>query len=164
MKVISGGQNGADQAGLRAAKASGLTTGGWLPKGCKTLDGPRPDLLTEYGMVEHSSEAYPPRTEANVKDSEGTIRFAKTFSSPGEKCTLRAIKWYNRPHLDIQISKLPDPEIVVDWIRQHDIKVLNIAGNSEETAPGIGDIVFDYLLGVFKLVAEKGLDTQLERK
>jgi hypothetical protein len=150
MKVISGGQNGADQAGLRAAKACGLPTGGWIPKGCRTLDGPRPDLLDEYGMTEHASEKYPPRTEANVKDSDGTIRFAKTFSSPGEKCTLKAIKWYNRPHFDVNISKPPDPEEVLSWLKKYDIKVLNVAGNSEQTAPGIGDFVFDYLSGVFK--------------
>lgn len=152
MKVISGGQTGADQAGLRAAKACGLPTGGWLPKGCRTLDGPRPDLLTEYGMQEHTSDRYPPRTELNVKDSGGTIRFARTFSSPGEKCTLKAIKWYNRPWLDVNIEKPLDPEEVLSWIKKHDIKVLNIAGNSEQTAPGIEEFVFDYLSGVFKKV------------
>jgi Circularly permutated YpsA SLOG family len=36
MKIISGGQTGADQAGWRAAKACGLETGGWMPKGWKT--------------------------------------------------------------------------------------------------------------------------------
>ena len=29
-RVISGGQTGADQAGLRAARACGIPTGGWL--------------------------------------------------------------------------------------------------------------------------------------
>ncbi|MFZ8324119.1 YpsA SLOG family protein, partial [Staphylococcus aureus] len=38
-KVISGGQTGADQAGLRAGKAAGLETGGMVPKGCLTDDG-----------------------------------------------------------------------------------------------------------------------------
>ena len=164
MKVISGGQNGADQAGLRAAKACGLPTGGWLPKGCRTLDGPRPDLLTEYSMKEHTSESYPPRTETNVKDSDGTIRFARTFSSAGEKCTLRAIKWYNRPHLDVNIEKPLDKQEVLSWLIKHDIKVLNIAGNSEQTAPGIDAFVFDYLCGVFALwLIENGLDTPTER-
>jgi len=157
MKVISGGQNGADQAGIRAAKACGFETGGWLPQGCKTLDGPRPDLLTEYGMKEHSSSLYPPRTEANVKDSCGTIRFARTFSSAGEKCTLRAIKWFNRPYLNVDINKPIDKQEVLSWLKEHDIKTLNIAGNSEETAPGIGDFVFKYLMGVFSDL-KNGLD------
>lgn len=148
-KVCSGGQNGADQAGIRAAKFCGFETGGWLPNGCKTLDGPRPDLLIEYGMKEHSSSLYPPRTEANVRDSCGTLRFARTFSSAGEKCTLRAIKWFNRPYLDVNIKNSLDKQEVLFWIENHDIKTLNIAGNSEETAPGIGDFVYEYLVDVF---------------
>ena len=150
MKVISGGQTGADIAGIRAAKACGFETGGWLPNGCKTLDGPRPEYLTEYGMVEHASSSYPPRTELNVKDSDGTIRFAKTFSSAGEKCTRQAIKWYNRPHIDVNIKKPIPKEEVLAWIVQHDIKTLNIAGNSEDTAPGIEEFVYNYLMEVFQ--------------
>jgi RNA polymerase sigma factor (sigma-70 family) len=38
-KVISGGQTGADQAGLFAAEAFGIETGGWMPKGFLTLAG-----------------------------------------------------------------------------------------------------------------------------
>jgi hypothetical protein len=148
-KVISGGQTGADQAGLRAAKGCGIPTGGWLPHGCITLEGPRPDLLALYDMKEHSASGYPPRTEANVKDSDGTIRFAKTFKSAGEKCTLRAIKWFNRHYFDVDIANLPPVERVREWLAENNIKVLNVAGNSEDTAPGIGDIVCQYLTRVF---------------
>ena len=35
-KVISGGQTGADQAGLVAARRFGIPTGGWMPRGWKT--------------------------------------------------------------------------------------------------------------------------------
>src|SRR5262249_6057013 len=38
-KVISGGQTGVDQVALRAAKACGIPTGGWAPKGWRTEDG-----------------------------------------------------------------------------------------------------------------------------
>jgi len=152
IKVISGGQTGADQAGLKAAKDCGIETGGWLPKGCMTIDGPRPDLLTEYGMEEFSVSGYAPRTEFNVKNSDGTIRFARNFSSAGEKCTRRAIKWFNRPFLDIDVNNPKDKEIVLNWIKDNDIKILNVAGNSEQTAPGISDFVYQYLLEIFKKV------------
>lgn len=148
-KIVSGAQNGADQAGLRAAKACGLQTGGWIPNGCKTLDGPRFDLLLEYGLTEHASSAYPPRTEANVCIADATIRFASNFKSAGEKCTLRAIKWFKKLYLDIDIKNPLSVEEVVDWIKDNDFKVLNIAGNSEDTSTGIGEFVENYLKEVF---------------
>jgi len=43
-RVISGGQTGADQAGWRAARASGIPTGGAMPGGFLTEDGARPDF------------------------------------------------------------------------------------------------------------------------
>ena len=43
-RVISGGQTGADQAGWRAARAFGIPTGGAMPKGFLTEDGPCPEF------------------------------------------------------------------------------------------------------------------------
>jgi hypothetical protein len=145
-KVISGGQTGADQGGLRIAKALGIPTGGWLPKGCITLDGPQPALLEEYNMQEHPKEGYALRTEANVRDSDGTIRFATNFKSPGEKCTLKAINWFKKPHIDVDLNDPRPWHDVVFWIAEHRIRTLNVAGNSEQTSPGIGDKVYEYLL------------------
>ena len=39
--VISGGQSGADQAGWRAAQACDIPTGGWMPFGFLTEEGPQ---------------------------------------------------------------------------------------------------------------------------
>lgn len=150
LKIISGGQTGADQGGLRAAVHCKIPTGGWLPKGCITLVGPRPDLLELYGMTEHSG-GYAARTEANVKDSGGTVRFAKDFKSPGERCTLRAIKWFGRPYFDVKMNEMTEStELMMQWLLKNDIKVLNVAGNTEETAPGIEDFVFSYLVKIFE--------------
>jgi hypothetical protein len=38
-KNLSGGQTGADQAGLLAAKAAGIEAGGGVPKGCRLATG-----------------------------------------------------------------------------------------------------------------------------
>lgn len=40
LQIISGGQTGADRAGLDWAIANGIPHGGWCPKGRKALDGP----------------------------------------------------------------------------------------------------------------------------
>ncbi len=148
-RVISGAQTGADQAGLWAAKRCGLQTGGWMPKGFRTLEGSRPDLAGLFGLQEHKSDTYPPRTFLNAKESDGTLRIALDFNSAGEKCTLKAVQQYRKPYFDIHVSRDPhDPEQkrlftrttiaeIRSWIQQHNIQTLNVAGNSEKTAPGI---------------------------
>lgn len=149
-KVISGGQTGADIAGLQAAKHLGLQTGGWVPKGCVTQAGPAPWLVTEYGCREHPSNKYPPRTLANVRDSDATIRFAERLDSPGEKCTLKGITQYGKPHFDVDLSGNFDitekVEEVRAWLIERNVRVLNVAGNSERTAPGIGTWVRNFLI------------------
>ncbi len=59
MKIISGGQNGTDIAALEAAKMLGFLTSGCMPKGWKTLDGPKPEYQELYNMVEHTRADYP---------------------------------------------------------------------------------------------------------
>ena len=154
-RVCSGGQNGVDLSALRAAKDSGIPTGGWMPNGWITLDGPKPEYDELYGTKEHPNKGYPARTEANVKDSDGTLRFAKNFKSAGERCTKKAIDWYNKPYFDISIDAMPPQQTVIDWLKEHNIKVLNVAGNSENTAKGIGDVVYEYLMTLFRLISVK---------
>lgn len=153
-KVISGGQNGADQAGLRVAKEFQVETGGWIPAGWRTLDGSRPDLGKDYGLVCHSSDSYVPRTYANARDSDGTVRLAADFGSRGEICTLKGIKQYKKKWLDIDLKNPPPPEAMADWLCDHDISVLNVAGNSEQTFAGCGEAAELYLRSVF-LIMEK---------
>jgi hypothetical protein len=148
IKVISGGQSGADVGGLRAAKSLGIRTGGWMPKGFLTLEGPKPEYAQEFGLIEHGSVKYPPRTRANVRDADATLRFARNFTSPGERCTLKAIKDYKKPYLDVAIDNPPSAEEVREWLLGHSVKVLNVAGNSEKTAPGIEQFVTDFLVKV----------------
>lgn len=58
-KVISGGQTGADQAGLKAAKKCGIPTGGFIPPRFVTSNGPSPWLGEEYGLVEIEPGSFP---------------------------------------------------------------------------------------------------------
>src|SRR3954468_5873601 len=90
-RVISGFQTGADQAGIRAARAHGIPTGGAMPKGFLTEDGPRPEFAEIYGAVELPTASYPDRTEQNVRDSDGTLWFGD-WHSPGGRATLDACR------------------------------------------------------------------------
>jgi len=146
--VFSGGQTGADQAGLMAAWEVGLATGGWAPRGFLTLLGPCPWLKYRFGLQEHTG-GYGPRTDANVRDTDGTVRVAGNFQSPGERRTFRAIQRFSKPYIDVDF-RLPRPqEEVVAWLLHHNVSVLNVAGNSEETWPGIYNFTYEYLKVVF---------------
>jgi hypothetical protein len=149
-KVISGAQTGADRGGLIAAKQYGISTGGWMPLGFLALDGNHPEFAELYSIQEHKSPKYPPRTLGNVKDSNGTARFASKWNTPGEKCTLKCINQANKPYIDIEFDEKSDPQILVDWILKKNIRILNIAGNTEQQAPGIEAFVVTYLTAVFE--------------
>jgi len=151
-KVISGGQTGADIAGVATAKKFGYETGGMMPKGFKTLAGSRKDYAALYNMTEHTSSAYPPRTYFNVKNSDGTLRFAYDFGTSGELCTVKAIVQYKKPFIDVNLIGPIPAQQVADWILQNNIETLNIAGNSEKTYGGMTVFVYEYLTEVFTLL------------
>lgn len=150
-KIISGGQTGADRAGLIAAKKAGLQTGGYMPKGFKAHDGFHPEFATLYNMREHSSSAYPPRTFANAFEADGTVRFAVDFSTAGEICTLTAIQKSKKTYFDVAVLGDTQPSQLAQWILDNNISVLNVAGNSEKTFRGIEEFVIAFLWETFTL-------------
>lgn len=165
MKIISGGQTGADQAGLRAAKRFGLETGGWAPVGWLTENGATP-RLAEFGLREcetpdyerpagmpqwkYDAICYVARTKANARDSEATVWFGRG-DSRGFDCTANACNKPHRPLLTV-LSPGRRPVDSATWIRGFGVQVLNVAGNRESKAPGIGKWVEEYLCEVFRLL------------
>jgi hypothetical protein len=152
-RVISGGQTGADQAGLIAARRFGIPTGGWMPKGFLTNSGPAPELAREFGLREHPG-SYADRTETNVRLADGTLRFAASFETLGEKCTLKWLRHHSKPFMDIDMNAPLPVEEVAAWVKRHNVKVLNVAGNVEARskrakASGIAEFVIEYLSRLF---------------
>lgn len=161
--VCSGGQRGVDASALAAAFDVGLTTGGWAPLGWITKNGPMPSLA-KLGLIEHTSSKYQPRTFANVRDSDGTIRLAYDHESAGEKCTLKAIQKYNKPYLDIDLNnELPFIFDVISWIDDNNIKVLNIAGNAGKTKEE-GSKIFTQCRGYLKCIFRAYVGEQNDNK
>lgn len=148
-KIISGGQTGADLGGLKFAELYDIETGGSMPKGFINHNGRNPDFSKRFNMTEMETDKYSPRTGMNVTNSDGTLRIAKNWDSAGELCTLKFIKKYDKPFFDVKLPKkgMSKKEIktllntqikdFLEWLIAHDIKILNVAGNSEKTAPGI---------------------------
>lgn len=156
VKVISGFQTGVDIAGIHAAKAAGFETGGYMPKGYKTLEGPKPLYAKLYGAMQHSSANYRERTWDNVYSSDGTLRIAKDFTSAGERCTQNAIIHWKKPSFDVDVTHYASnvEDVIIQWIKANNIKVLNVAGNSEHTALGIYQFAYDLLLKVFRRIKD----------
>lgn len=147
-KIISGGQTGADQGGLEAGKILGIETGGWTPLGWRTENGPMPNLGSDFGLKEHSDRAYPPRTAANVRDSDGTVIFGD-ITEPGSSLTVGLCK--NADKHFFVVDRLNNPSVEVQaifliWLDQFNIQVLNVAGNRESKNPGIQRKVREFLV------------------
>ncbi len=149
MKVISGGQTGADRTALEIARELGLQTGGYAPKGWRTDEGADPSLV-DFGLVETTFTGYRVRTRMNVKAAHGTVIFGNA-SSPGCTVTENACLTYERPYL---IN--PTVEELVSWLQRGSITVLNVAGNRRRTNPGIVAHVRSVLKPALEQLCQRG--------
>lgn len=149
MKIISGGQTGADIAGLKTAKKHGFETGGFIPKGCNTRDGSKPEYKTLYGMKETTNSDYPTRTGLNVKESDCTIWLGENKFSRGKLCTFKFIRMHKKPYKNIDINNPPSIESIAEWINTNNYKTINIAGNSETQTNDMEKKVSAYLDKLF---------------
>ena len=154
--MISGGQTGADQGGLFAARERRIDTGGTVPKGWKTETGPAP-WLAKYGCVEAATDRYPFRTERNVVDSSGTLIFGDV-NSPGSRLTIDFCRKHRKVWKVISPNRvfMNEREVyqraiseVKSFLELYDVTTLNVAGNRESTNPGIGEFTKRVLLTVF---------------
>lgn len=150
-KVLSGWQSGADRGGVRAARRFGLATGGMMPLGFKAEDGPHPEFAL-FGVVEHTSRAYPPRTEANVRNADATLIFPALTCGPlsgGTQLTIECCQRLGKPYLVVEPGRTT-PRQVAEWIDCHAVRVLNVAGGRESRNPGLGARVEAFLCQVFR--------------
>ncbi len=145
MRIISGGQTGADRAALDAAAALGLPTGGTAPSGYWTESGPDP-TLRELGLVAQGTVEF--RTERNVLEADATVIFATRGDSPGSALTLAMARRRGKPVVVID-PWMPDAgDRLADFLRHHAPASLNVAGHRESQAPGIYQRVLDVMTRV----------------
>lgn len=104
MKIISGGQCGVDFGALQGAAKyniqysdSGVSMGGYAPKGWMTEKGSQKELLREYGLKEDTNpipgfDRWKSRDIKNVDKSELIVVI---FLSPHQDERLDKITWYS---------------------------------------------------------------------
>ena len=125
-KIVSGGQTGVDRAALDWALARGVPCGGWCPLARWAEDGP----IDAWYPLRETPDADPAqRTEWNVRDSDGTliVTLARRMTKPL-----------------LHLAKADSPaagqaESLSQFIGQHEIRVLNVAGPRESGEPGVGE-------------------------
>lgn len=147
--IISGGQSGADRAALDVALQLGIAAGGWCPAGRRAEDGVIP---ARYPLVETKSPIYSVRTRRNVREADGTLVFNLGVLDGGTLLTVNYAARRGKPCLLVQLDAPghPDPAAVAIWLRDHHIRVLNVAGPRESKRPGIYAEVKGFLEGVLR--------------
>ncbi len=162
IKIVSGGQTGADRGGVDAAIYCKIPHGGWCPRGRRAEDGIAP---VEYHLIEMESDEYLPRTQANVIDSDATLLFTRGTLSGGSLKTAEYAHHLEKPYHVIDLSRRLRSKAVqeiVHWLSgdpsltDHDEYqaspplecILNVAGSRESHAPGIQDAVFRLMVDV----------------
>ena len=158
LKIISGGQTGVDRAALDAAMKHGIDCGGWCPAGRLDEFGRIPDRYPvkelKYGKKDGRSpdrpgglEAAAPwkkldifaaRTLANVRDSHGTVIIYFDKLRGGSAQTVQFCIEQKRPHILIEAAKTSPKnaaQLIVDFVREHKIDILNVAGPRQSEWP-----------------------------
>lgn len=128
-QVISGGQTGVDQVGLKIAKALGYQTGGTAPQGWRTDEGSAA-WLADYGLTQSPQSGYHNRTIDNVRNSDFTVWFGDV-ESPGGQLTRRAAVNAHKP-----FCCNPSGTELRGYLESDSlIRILNVAGNRLRTNP-----------------------------
>lgn len=144
-KIISGGQTGADRVALDFAIARGIPHGGWCPLGRLAEDGM---INRRYQLTETPTADYSQRTEWNARDSDGTVIFTiGTELIGGSAATAEFTAQQRKPWL--HLAKQTDGNAVVEKLRQflnqHGVGTLNVAGSRASEEPAVGEFTRETL-------------------
>jgi len=152
--IVSGGQTGADRAALDFAIAKGIPHGGWCPRGRRAEDG---KIAARYQLRETQGTKYAQRTEWNVRDSDGTVVFTvDPHLRGGVKRTVEFAREYRKPwlHLSQTVPLESSVEQLRNFLLDHQIEVLNVAGSRASREPEVGSFVREVLLACREALRE----------
>ncbi|TEA70318.1 putative molybdenum carrier protein [Allopusillimonas ginsengisoli] len=138
-------KTGADRAALDFAIEHGYPHGGWNPRGREAEDGTIP---LKYQRTELVDGGYRQRNKHNVGDSNGTL-VINTGELDGGTLAIQVFaqmqqKAYFLAQVDTHSLESLALEIA-EWLRIHNIRVLNVAGPRESKRPGIYAITRELL-------------------
>ena len=178
VRVISGGQSGADTAALTAAHKIGFYTGG---VSVEKIPAYNIEKVSDEAVRKHGS-ALVARTIANVDKADGTIAFWAASSAGTDKTIGYCIsgQWKRMPKatparyrpllvIDLRESQNVDrqAELVLDFVTKHNIETLNVAGHRDDrraSLPGYSKLVDDIMsVALVKIKKEQRHLVKLKR-
>jgi hypothetical protein len=134
LKIVSGGQTGADRAALDWAIKYQISHGGWCPEGRMAEDG---TIAACYHLTELPGGGYRQRTKANVQDSDATLIVSTAPElSGGSLTTAKFGDQLRKPWLHVHPG-INWKSHISDWLSRHDIHVLNVAGPRASKEPDV---------------------------
>ncbi|WP_165251263.1 YpsA SLOG family protein [Paludisphaera soli] len=141
-KLVTGGQAGTEQAAWASARRAGVETGGYMPRGFLTEEGPAPRLGALYGAIEFPFDDAR-RIRANLRRADGLFWFGDA-DSPGAADVFAACRELGKPFLVVH-PRFADPAEAADWLQVFEIGVLVAAGEPTSRSPEIGPLVGAFL-------------------
>lgn len=129
IKIISGGQTGADRAAFDFALEKGIEIGGFVPKNRMAEDG---EISAKYpNLLETRAKNPVRRTELNARYSDATIIVSHGKLTGGSKKTLQLAEKWNKPYLHLDFDEMSLDEAVLqtkNWLESINCQELNVAG------------------------------------
>ena len=156
--MISGGQTGVDRAALDVALKHGIECGGWCPAGRLDEFG---TISDQYPLQELETGGFTERTLQNVKDSDGTVVIYTGKLGGGTEQTVRFCLELKRPHqvIDaVQISPEDAANVIADFVHNHKIDILNMAGPRQSEWPE----GYDYASRALEIFLDRSRRSPLE--
>jgi len=152
IKIVAGGQTGVDQAALQAALDQGLEIGGWCPPGRLCENGKIPERFT-LKETKHDRSTKAPhiprslRSEWNVRDSDATLVLSPLKEDPGTQWTAECCRIYAKSCIMVDPGS-KDQLMTRNWLKTIDVGILNVAGPSESSFPGVYQSAYSFLIQI----------------
>ncbi|MEL7058750.1 MAG: putative molybdenum carrier protein [Acidobacteriota bacterium] len=156
LTLVSGGQTGVDRGALKAARDLGLPIRGWCPPGRVAEDGRIPDRFPLLETPRDRSPTAPhlprsQRTEWNVRDADAVLilrpvgRADASGADAGTGWTALTARRLGRPLLECDPRAPEAVDQIVAWLHREAVEVIDVAGPSETSCPGIERTTHDLL-------------------
>lgn len=145
-----------EQIGVRWISLSSMAI--FMVGGLPTDAWPKGVIPAKYQLTEIAEGGYRQRTRRNVADSDATLIVNLGELDGGTLATQVFAEKSGKPCLVVQA----DPGIsegmvnsVLAWLRQHDVKILNVAGPRESKRPGICRLTSEMLTAMDSVLQSK---------